>query len=358
VIARYLDDGTTPDSSSPDTAGRKSTVAGHAAALVLAETRWAMADIDGAPRLSRVGLTAITSAEAAWLLVPWCTTADKLGALWRTAEAKQTIDWPDQAVTKFDIPAHVAYPAVQRARLLLRQGRLDEAAEQATAGLARAEGMGVALAAPVALAVLASVALRQRDTTTAARYVAASRAARQHAVTPPCSLPDWVELQLMMEQCGPERTAELLYGPQAALLWSPALLLEEPSAAAFFVRVGMAVGGDEIAVSAVKVAGRLAQDNPRHPVLAAAAAHARGLYEQSWSTSSRLTSAGNLARSARVAATSSASAHSGCCLAGRPRQVPRSGSVSGGHESGSLTADTDRLVGGRVFSCPDTSPPK
>jgi DNA-binding CsgD family transcriptional regulator len=280
VIARYLDEGVPPDSSSVDTAGSEPMVCGHAAALVLSESRWVAGDIDGAVRLARIGMSALTSTEATWLLVPWCTLADKLGALWCVGEAKRTVDWLDQTVARFDISAHAAYPAVQRARLLLRQGRLDEAAEQATAGLARAEGMGVALATPVALAVLASVAVRQGDTSTAARYVAACQAARQRTVTPPCPLPDWVELQLAMEQDGPQAVAELLYGPQAGLLWSPALFLDEPCAAAFFVRVGMAIGDNEIATSAVRLAGRLAENNPQYPVLAAAAAHAQGLYER------------------------------------------------------------------------------
>ena len=280
VIARYLDGGVVPDPSAVDTSGPELTVAAHAAALTVAESRWVAADIDEAIRFSRIGLTANTSPEAVWLLAPWCTLADKLGALCRVGEATRTIDWLDQMVTRMDVPAHAAYPVIQRARLLLRQGRLDEAAEQGTAGLARAEGMGVTLAVPVALAVLASVAVRQGDTAAAARYVAACRSARQHVVTPPCPLPDWVELQLAMEQDGPQGVTELLYGQLAGLLWSPALFLDEPCAAAFFVRVGTAVGDSEIATSAVRLASRLAENNPRYPVLAAAAAHARGLYER------------------------------------------------------------------------------
>jgi DNA-binding CsgD family transcriptional regulator len=57
------------------------------------------------------------------------------------------------------------------------------------------------------------------------------------------------------------------------------LLVIDPTAAAYLTRVALAVGNRERAAGVVLTAGRLAGASPDLPAVAAAAAHARGLFE-------------------------------------------------------------------------------
>jgi DNA-binding CsgD family transcriptional regulator len=250
-----------------------------AAMMVLADVRWNDGDLAGALRLAREAERQAKAGPSAELFLPWCTTADKLGAVGLADEAAAELCETEELIRRLDLHAHAAYPRVRRARLLLRHGHLDAAAEQATAGMVIAQGVGAALAVPVALCVLAAVALRHGDLTTAEHRVAEYRALLDRAAALPSPQYDWVELRLVAEQHGPERAVGLLRGRLAGLLDSAAVFADEPGSAAMFVRLGVATGDRDVAAAAVKRIEQLAGGQAPSSVQAVAAAHARGLLD-------------------------------------------------------------------------------
>jgi DNA-binding CsgD family transcriptional regulator len=85
---------------------------------------------------------------------------------------------------------------------------------------------------------------------------------------------------------GPAQISEARDGPSAVInlvrhicadLPKPAGLLLENLAAVWLVRTALAAGDSELAVRIASAAASLADTNPEHPVLAAAAAHSLGL---------------------------------------------------------------------------------
>ncbi|GAA3874974.1 hypothetical protein GCM10022243_44910 [Saccharothrix violaceirubra] len=170
---------------------------------------------------------------------------------------------------------------VARARVLTQAGDLVRADEAARAGLALARDRGLRLLVPLASTVLATVALHRGDLTGAAEHVRCYRGdlAAGEALLHSGQY-DWVELLLTHARGGPGAAAEsaraLLDDPDGARR----MLVEEPGAAAWLVRVALDVGDSALAEVAAHTAEDLAAANPGFGRLGAAAGHARALLDR------------------------------------------------------------------------------
>lgn len=172
-----------------------------------------------------------------------------------------------------------AAPVVFAARVDLAAGRVDAAEASARTGLELSAELGTSLLAPLARSVLADAALRRGDLAQAAAWLDAWGAdpGRQ-----PFGAPHqrWSELRLRSAE-----GAELLADGTAETAFDTVandrrLLLEEPGAAAWLVRVAHRAGDRRRTRSVVRMAEDLADANPRHPAIVAGANHARGIADQ------------------------------------------------------------------------------
>jgi len=178
------------------------------------------------------------------------------------------------------IPAQAGL-AILRARVHLAAGRLADVAADGRAALGIAVGTGAHGYAATAHSVLAMIELRRGDIAAAA----------QHLACRPAAGPQSTDLYARQETTVAEvRIVDARDGAAAALgrisrlcadLGArPGLLLGDPALAAWLVRTALAAGDRELADNVSRAAEALAGGNPGLPVLAAAAAHGRGLASQ------------------------------------------------------------------------------
>ena len=221
------------------------------------------------------------------------------------------------------IPAQAGL-AILRARVHLAAGRLADAAADGHAALGIAEGTGAHGYAATAHSVLAMIELRRGDIAAATQHLACRPAASpivqitgahgyagtahtvpsvieprcgdaataaQHLIGGPAAGPQFSDLYARQETTLAEaRITEARDGAAAALghisrlcadlRARPGLLLGDPALAAWLVRTAKAAGDRELAASVTCAAETLAAGSPGFPVLAAAAAHSRGLAGQ------------------------------------------------------------------------------
>ncbi|MEU6226371.1 AAA family ATPase [Streptomyces sp. NPDC047042] len=169
-----------------------------------------------------------------------------------------------------------------RSRVLFDAGHLDDARAEAEATTALADEMGMGnFAEATALYTLLRVALHTNDREAVTTYAAqAERMVGDPAVLVR-NVGSWL-LALVADDVGaPDRAMELLdesFGTLA--LDGPSLASpDDPADMVVFVRMALRAGAAERAAAAVSLAERRADRNAGFPVLAAAAAHARGLLD-------------------------------------------------------------------------------
>jgi DNA-binding CsgD family transcriptional regulator len=171
-----------------------------------------------------------------------------------------------------------AAPAVFSSRVDLVAGRLDAARESAQAGLELATRLGTPMVSAIARDVLVAEAVLRGDLGVAADRVEAWRADDLAARLPfGTAHRQWAALRLRDAQ-----GADVL-GDGAAeaafdlLACDRCLLLEEPSAAAWLIRVARRAGDERRVQRVLLTAERLAEINGRYPSVVAAADHAGGV---------------------------------------------------------------------------------
>ncbi|NGY63298.1 hypothetical protein G7043_30690 [Lentzea sp. NEAU-D13] len=160
------------------------------------------------------------------------------------------------------------------ARVKARTGRVAEATEVVEAAFELSEELGVTWPASLMTTVLATAALRRGDVT----------AARLHlGQAPECHLPYfraghvWTALQVEAARTSPGEALSALAASHPELLDQPAPLLLEPGAAAWLVRAALSADDRDLVRMVVAASAEVARRNPGVAVLAAAAAHARGV---------------------------------------------------------------------------------
>lgn len=205
----------------------------------------------------------------------------KLAALGDFDDAEELVkgDGPDtdEAVTSGAPAARL----IVRSRVLAQAGKLVEAESAAQAGMAMARDRGVRLLVPLASTVLGTVAIHRGDIPAAAEHVRRYRGdlAGGEAVLHSGQY-DWVELLLAQAQGGPARAAEMARGRMADPDSARRMLIEEPGAAPWLVRLALTVGDSRLAATVATSAEELAANNPGFGSVSVAAAHARALVDR------------------------------------------------------------------------------
>ncbi|WP_326822485.1 helix-turn-helix transcriptional regulator [Streptosporangium sp. NBC_01756] len=170
---------------------------------------------------------------------------------------------------------------VLRARLDLAAGRFGSAIEQAEAGLTTADTMGAPLLASSALSVLGTASLRVGDLPRAIRYLEDDQARGPQGAPPYTRLRSELTAGRIREAHGGAASGmSSLSGVYDALPRRTGALSSEPTAAAWLVRMAMAVRDGHRADAVVDAAEDIAWRNPRLPGLSVAAVHARGLRDR------------------------------------------------------------------------------
>ena len=215
---------------------------------------------------------------------PHLCLAAKLTALGEFVGADAAVTQGELATTATGDTVWASAPDVFRARLRLAGGRLDEAQAHAEAGLLQAEATGCRFFVPLALSVLAAVALQRGDMGDVARHLARCRAEppSTRALFAP-TIYAWVEAQVAAVEGDWKGALRALGKDGRDVAGLTPLLVEEAAAAAFVVRTALAAGDRSRAQAVVACAQHLPThpgDGDTYPALIAAAEHARGLFER------------------------------------------------------------------------------
>nr|WP_225955214.1 LuxR C-terminal-related transcriptional regulator [Kibdelosporangium phytohabitans] len=245
-----------------------------AARAVLALSRWRNGQVNEA-----LDLTDSDTSDGAWFSNPTWLRVSLLTRARRLDEAKDLLARIESGGG--DIGCVIAgVPAMLSAAILLAEGDLHEAARVAGRGLAAAQTYDMPLYAPQAATVLAMVALHRGDLVAAARHTSQVNdlLAREDA------RPWWAASLLargMVAAATGESGAlhEVLATVRADAGIRREVLLEDPAAAAWFVRVATEHHSERTAESVVDTAEALSQANPSLVSLRYSAWHARALLD-------------------------------------------------------------------------------
>ncbi|WP_374984042.1 LuxR C-terminal-related transcriptional regulator [Streptomyces fradiae] len=194
-------------------------------------------------------------------------------------EAEAVIEWSARAAACATKTLTTTIPDVLRAPLHIARGRLDEAEAAALAGVGT-DGPHLPMLAPQAWLVLAQVALRRGRLAQAEDHLGTlEKDFPQHSSRPWWAARLLLHAQLTEAQAGSGAAADVLAEAGAHDGALRELLLEDPAAAAWSVRCGLAAGRPDIVRAVVGTAELLCAYNPDVPAVLAAAAHARALAE-------------------------------------------------------------------------------
>jgi ATP/maltotriose-dependent transcriptional regulator MalT len=233
----------------------------------------AMASIREATRIAAGGPLQAQHAHPRLHLISLLTDMRQLD------EAETVLQAADEEITALGHTAYTASLALIRARLRLAQGRLDDAAAEARAGLGTADELDAHGFDLLGLVVLIIVAVRRGDLDAAATHAERYESRHRHGrgATYGMTSGNWALALVADARGGPQSAIEAVRASFREPLDQRRLLMTEPNAAAWLTRTALAADDRSIAESVVDTAGRLARDNPGFRVLAASAAHAYGI---------------------------------------------------------------------------------
>ncbi|GAA2460501.1 LuxR family transcriptional regulator [Streptomyces macrosporus] len=251
-----------------------------AAACALSNLDWGAGDLSGALRWGR------GAAEESDVAVPGgrrirarLALAWKLTCLGEYYEAEWLIEQCREALAREPRTSPCPAPDIQLAALRLRTGHPGTAAELAAEALRKGLVYGNPSYTVSAAVVLAQARIQSGD------VVAAGRVLDRHAGTAEDRCLAWPARRLwtvavQRAACGDVDGAAAAIGPGGSGLGDlRGLMAAEPAAAAWIVRFARATGRENLARTAVRTAESLSSRNPGIRSTAAAAQHARSLFD-------------------------------------------------------------------------------
>jgi DNA-binding CsgD family transcriptional regulator len=229
-----------------------------------------------ADHVERPGTRGVHHQQPRLALAAVCTALGEFDA------ARSEIDAVRRATTSTDGRRWRVAVAMAQAQVHLAAGDLADAVHAAEVGLAAADELGTWLFVPVGLTVLAAAALAAGDLRAAAAHLRRReegwRERSGGAVATVASR--WLDARLAEARAGPAAAAPAIVRLGDDLLRRKRLIVEEPAAAGWFVRVLLALDERPRAEAIVSCARLLAAGNPGCPTLAASAGHAQGLLDR------------------------------------------------------------------------------
>lgn len=271
------------DEPAPANAGEANPDTQRAAALAVSSLDWAAGYAKESTRWGRAAVdVAVTPEVAPSRPHPYLVLAHKMIVLDDLHEASKLVQQAREDLTAHDAAIFTPVINLIEAYSLIRSGDFEAAGQQARAGLESAEHIGLSAYISWAEAVLALVALRCRDHQEAARHLGRCRELDGMVHTSSFFYTvrrQWLDL-LLHELRNEIREAEgLLATSHSHLPALRPLLLEEPGAAAWFVRFSRMADNPELADRTLRAVEQLAVDNPGITAVSLAASHARSLFE-------------------------------------------------------------------------------
>ena len=261
-------------------------------------------------------------------------------------EAKRLVDLDAEHIREASDTPWLPAVAIQSAWLALTEGRPVDALGLARTGLGEAAAQGISYFSSLAWAVAATAALQVGDIAQASAAVGRGLARRA------TDIGFYGESAIVLARARVDEAIEgpeAVIGPLTAACAEPVrlhrMLLEDPAAAAWWVRVALATGRRALADEVVLTAEHLAKSSPQLPRLTASAQHARGLFDhdagtleaavvghsQPWAKASAAEDAGRVAADAdgAVAYSCMEMARAEYELAGAVRDAERVGRAMG-----------------------------
>ncbi|MBH0781799.1 response regulator transcription factor [Nocardia bovistercoris] len=195
-----------------------------------------------------------------------------------TDEARRAVR---QAAATIDDPAITSVTALVRAKIALCEGSFDEADDLCDTGMGATADPRLASWAPIGNMVRALTAMRRGAVATMIRY---ADQLKEDVIfgrdTFPWNSPAWLVVQIIEAEKGWEVAVPLARRLLDSESSTRRLLLSEPTAASFLVRILLRADEREPAQRARHCAAVLAEQNPEFHVLSAASLHLEGLLEK------------------------------------------------------------------------------
>jgi DNA-binding CsgD family transcriptional regulator len=221
-----------------------------------------------------------TAAPAAGRPYPRMALAAALTALGRFEEAETTIAEVREEIKVAGDPLWSPVPDILSSRLKMRQGKISEAVADAKRGLNACEKLETVVFMPMALSVLTEASLKRGKVGEAGRLTDQSRsqpsAGRMVMGEATHSL---VEAQVDRVRNGTAEAMNLLSKIYDHLPLHRRVLVEEPAAAAWMVRLASSLNDRDRAEAVVASAEQIAEENPDIVSIMASAQHARALLD-------------------------------------------------------------------------------
>ncbi|WP_063836136.1 helix-turn-helix transcriptional regulator [Actinacidiphila yeochonensis] len=266
-----------------DQLARNGSEAGRTAAVTLSGLEWTEGRTAQAIHWGRRAVDHPQTPDApADLTHPRLALAAKLVALGHLQEAADLLRHalPEQPPEESDTALRITATLIH-ATARLRTGDTDAARQLARSALSTASAAALPVLAAWASATLCRTDLLTGDLDAAAEHLAGCREHAAALATLPYPTPHchWLDLLLHVARNDLTTTTALLASSPGPLPSLGPLLLTEPGAAAWFVRLSRRVADPELANTALKTVERLAADNPGAASVQLSALHARSLYE-------------------------------------------------------------------------------
>jgi DNA-binding CsgD family transcriptional regulator len=212
---------------------------------------------------------------------PRLLLAAMLASLGVEPEARILIDRSAERIRQTSDTMWAPAIPVQSAELALTDGRIDEAAVLAKVGIEQAGEQGTSYFSAMAWSVLAMTALR------AGNLAEASAAVDRGTAQPPPDIAFYgrsaialARARVAEAQGHPEKAMAVLSGMCCEPTRLNGMLLQDPTAAPWWVRVALAQENRRVAGEVVLTMEHLARTCDEYPSLLVSAAHARGLLDR------------------------------------------------------------------------------
>jgi DNA-binding CsgD family transcriptional regulator len=249
------------------------------ALLMLAVAGWDAAHAGEALDLAAEAVRTQASEPRGPRFHPGLFLAARLTDIHRFSDAEAILD----SIGPTDTPPVLSWtPAsadILRARAALARGRIDDAAAKAELALGHASATGTLLHDQLARSILAVVALRRGDLSTADGFIGRPPVPPLHFLSGyEASRSLVVAAQIEEARNGPLAALDRLGGLYADLLEHRYPLVSDPASGAWLVRVALAAGDRERAATVAGVMAEISRANPGMPLFLAWADHAAGVF--------------------------------------------------------------------------------
>jgi len=256
---------------------RSGDIAALMALTVRSNVLWRAGELAESLSLGRTSVRYSENVDPVWCLHFRLALAGKLANLREFDKAESLIIDAEAGLRGLPTPVWSAAPAAMRSRLFLQSGRMGDARREAELATAAVEPDAVPLLRPLAYSVLSTASFYMEDLSAAIENLKRAQSDVASQVVLDSAQYAWTEILITVKKEGPRAAARLLSDKYSHLPTQRSLYIEDPSAAAFLVRLARDVGDGNLERSVLETVDGLAGDNPGISVIGLTAMHANAL---------------------------------------------------------------------------------